>query len=887
MISGARLIEPASTASLDSTQSAPNTAFEDEPRSSTSFQSAKPELKKSGKSNGAKVFTCLLCILLLILSTLATKLTSKITLQGEETLDVFTEALAPSLEAMAVVRARSLVPGTEWLKTDEETDSTIRQYIEENAGNSIRSSAESLARDSNLAWIIRYGGNEYSHNWKDSYNQTDGALDYTIRSSAGGITYSGAIQPDVSFSRARSILVNPALVPEERRNSPSGCEYAYSLVLPDDFSIHYYVPKTLQPNGGVVARVAADVNQTGFDFCRLYGSIVVVLFVLLFRYRLEEGLPLLTQLSRMKALFAILVLGGMYAILSPGLNRVTMNFANGSLKAQYLSFAMNDWQAELVAWATVILLWFLVFMTVALIALYIKRIFKMGPAAFVEQDSLCYWGYVHAKDWILESFSSQNRHMPVFRLTILSALWIVLTGAFMLLGVLFFDLFGLIAAVLISCLIAILFAVGIAKAISQDFQHVLDASHSLAMGNYSEFKPEKAGMFNPIVSDLVHIAGNYENARNEGLASQVSKSQLISNVSHDLKTPVAGIQSYSELISMSDNMDDIHHYASHLQNYSARLASLIEDLFDITKATSGDIVLDLVHIDLCELVEQVQAEWIDTLAEKHLETIMNLDGPVMIDLDPNKMVRVIDNLFSNIRKYSLPGSRVFITLINRGSSCELIFRNTSADILDFDPEQIMERFVRGDASRHEAGSGLGLAIIKSFVEVQNGDFIIQTDGDIFKAIMSFPLDPAENIPLADSKEKTAVHAAPGKAEQASAAEPSAQNGEAVDDVYVQEEPASPSVLEEELTVKEPAPKKPSSLEETMQASSKPETATVPLPETKTEEIRTSKTTNPVSVNPETDPLLLASITSLQKEGWLSADSKKKNEENAPGYSDGK
>lgn len=457
----------------------------------------------------------------------------------------------------------------------------------------------------------------------------------------------------------------------------------------------------------------------------------------------------------------------------------------------------------------------------------------------------------------------------------------------MLLGVLFFDLFGLIAAVLISCLIAILFAVGIAKAISQDFQHVLDASHSLAMGNYSEFKPEKAGMFNPIVSDLVHIAGNYENARNEGLASQVSKSQLISNVSHDLKTPVAGIQSYSELISMSDNMDDIHHYASHLQNYSARLASLIEDLFDITKATSGDIVLDLVHIDLCELVEQVQAEWIDTLAEKQLETIMNLDGPVMIDLDPNKMVRVIDNLFSNIRKYSLPGSRVFITLINRGSSCELIFRNTSADILDFDPEQIMERFVRGDASRHEAGSGLGLAIIKSFVEVQNGDFIIQTDGDIFKAIMSFPLDPAENIPLADSKEKSAVRADTGKAEPVLDDESSVQNGEAVDDVYVQEEPASPSVLEEELTGKEPAPKKPSSLEETMQASSKPETATVPLPETKTEEIRTSKTTNPVSVNPETDPLLLASITSLQKEGRLSADSEKKNEENAPGYSDGK
>ncbi len=110
------------------------------------------------------------------------------------------------------------------------------------------------------------------------------------------------------------------------------------------------------------------------------------------------------------------------------------------------------------------------------------------------------------------------------------------------------------------------------------------------------------------------------------------------------------------------------------------------------------------------------------------------------------MVRVIDNLFSNIMKYSLPGSRVFITLVRRETECELSFRNTSATILDFDPEKIMERFVRGDSSRHETGSGLGLAIVKSFIEIQNGTFEIETDGDLFKARLRFPIDPEANKP---------------------------------------------------------------------------------------------------------------------------------------------
>ncbi|MCF0246352.1 MAG: HAMP domain-containing histidine kinase, partial [Ileibacterium sp.] len=231
------------------------------------------------------------------------------------------------------------------------------------------------------------------------------------------------------------------------------------------------------------------------------------------------------------------------------------------------------------------------------------------------------------------------------------------------------------------------------------------------------------------------------------------KTQLISNVSHDLKTPVTGIKSYAELITLTDNIDDIHSYSKKLQNYTDRLSALIEDLFDVARANSGDIKLHPVTINLSELVEQVVVEWEDTLAKKQLHIVLDLPAEALTTVDPDKTMRIVDNLISNVNKYALENTRVFVTLKELDDCLQLSCKNISKTPLDFDASTITERFVRGDKSRHEPGTGLGLAIVKSFTEVQKGTCLIEVDGDLFKAILTFPKD--EPVPEEPAAEETA------------------------------------------------------------------------------------------------------------------------------------
>lgn len=693
----------------------------------------------------AGLFTTILILAILTLSVLSARFTSTVTIQGEETRQMLVNALASQLEAVSIVRARSIVPGCDWLVLDEQTTPEVAQYIEENVGNSFRSAAESMTRDSNLAWIIRCNGKEYRHNWVDSYSQEEGALNYTIRSNGGKITYAGATQPNVLFSRAQSILVNPAIVPEERRNQ-YGSEYYYSLTLPDGFSIEYYVPKTLAPNGGSIVRTAAVVSQRGIDYCMSVGSVIILLLVFLYSWKGEEDFPLLKRISRLKAIFAAAVLlFVMMAIFSFTAN-VTMSSADGSLKSIYQSFSMTSWWAGLAAYLSVITVWAAFFFSVALLCLYIKRAVKKGPA-FIEEDLASTWLIRRLKKRVNSILEPDNRKAPETKMILCAVITLAIlailmcTGFFIGQEIFGYPIAGLMVGTLAGITVCLILIFSVGHKSMNSYHKVYLASRQLAKGDFSSVQPQSVGIYQPLYNEMLHVSDRYESALKEGLSSQVTKAQLISNVSHDLKTPVAGIQSYSELISLSSNMDDIRHYAAHLQNYTARLNALMEDLFDITKATSGDIALDLTCIDLCELVEQVKVEWEDSMARKNLTIVSSLYGPVMIEVDPDKTVRVIDNILSNALKYSLEGTRVFIGLERFEKHCELRIRNTSATILDFDPEKIMERFVRGDASRSVSGSGLGLAIVKSFVEVMDGTFEIKVDGDLFTAILRFPIDP--------------------------------------------------------------------------------------------------------------------------------------------------
>lgn len=689
-------------------------------------------------------FTIFLCLTIGILSFLATRISSHIVITTVEQRISLTDAFQNKLQDNAIFRARTLDPEAQWLYTTSEADETVRAYIEENLASLIRLNGDQMSKDSNLAWIIQYNGQEYRHNWKESYDQQTGAIDYTIRSSKDKVSYSGAIQPDASFSRKLTILVNPSIVPEDRLNSSKGSEYVYSLTLPEGFSIRYYVPSTIESNGGEIARVACQLDLPHWNFCLLGASGILVTLIFCWSWKQEKDLSLLVRFRKIKGLFAFLLLGFGLAGFTMALSSLSTMNADGTLALMFHSFGMTLPQSYFSASSICIGMWAIFLGMVSLGTLYCKSIFKMGILNYLANDTVTATLFKAGQNELLEAFTNPRSSKAGLSLILTSIIVTFAFSSILVLGIIFFGSVGLLFSFFFGTILLAVFFWSLFKHMSQSFATVYDASEQLAKGNFSALPPQSVGYYQPLYDELVHISDSYQSALKEGLASQVSKTQLISNVSHDLKTPVAGIQSYSELITLSDNMDDIHSYAKRLNQYAIRLNDLIVDLFDVAKATSGDIQLDLMEINLSELVMQVSTEWDDIFQTKGLKMVLNLYPQAMLRLDPGKMVRVIENLLSNISKYSLENSRVFIDLIARDGLYQLVLKNTSKTEMNFDPENIVERFVRGDASRHETGSGLGLAIVKSFVEVQQGTFEVQTDGDLFKACISFAIPPIQN-----------------------------------------------------------------------------------------------------------------------------------------------
>lgn len=301
--------------------------------------------------------------------------------------------------------------------------------------------------------------------------------------------------------------------------------------------------------------------------------------------------------------------------------------------------------------------------------------------------------------------------------------------------------FGIVLSVLYSVLLFFYIRKKLKK-VQKDYQVLLKEAHQLADGRFDEELTQDVGIFNALGDELKNVRIGFEKAVSEEIKSQNMKTELISNVSHDLKTPLTGIKNYAELLGQ-DNVSgqDKQVYLENLQHYIDRLNNLIEDLFEVSKVNSGNIELNPVELNVVALIQQAQAETEVLLKQKNLTVI--LDAPengIVQALDGDKTYRIFENLFTNIAKYTLPGTRVYVSATAQPEYTEIVFKNISEAQMNFTPEEIVERFVRGDKSRHESGSGIGLAIVKSFTEVQNGTFSIEIDGDLFKAVVRFKVN---------------------------------------------------------------------------------------------------------------------------------------------------
>lgn len=276
--------------------------------------------------------------------------------------------------------------------------------------------------------------------------------------------------------------------------------------------------------------------------------------------------------------------------------------------------------------------------------------------------------------------------------------------------------------------------------IKKNYHRLLEATNEIADGNLDVEIDENLGVFEPFKEEIKKIQSGFKKAVDEEVKSQRMKTELVTNVSHDLKTPLTAIITYIGLLKIDKDPKRQEEYIDVLDRKSLRLKALIEDLFEISKASSKSVNLDIADIDIVNLFKQVKLEMEEKIAEANLDFRLDIpEEKVIVALDGQKTYRIFENLIGNVTKYAMPHTRVYVRIGVEGQEAVFQMKNVSASELTFNPEEIAERFVRGDASRNTEGSGLGLAIVKSFVEIQKGKFWIETEADLFKAEIRWKL----------------------------------------------------------------------------------------------------------------------------------------------------
>ncbi len=273
------------------------------------------------------------------------------------------------------------------------------------------------------------------------------------------------------------------------------------------------------------------------------------------------------------------------------------------------------------------------------------------------------------------------------------------------------------------------------------YMEIKNAINQIYMGNTEVHLDENRykGSLHDIAVQINDIAGGLSNAIQEKLKSERLKTELITNVSHDIKTPLTSIINYVDLLKKEELPNEkAKEYLDILDNKSQRLKRLTEDLVEASKASSGNIKLNMERLNVNELLKQISGEFEDKFKARNLDEVMSLpEKNVYINADSRYMYRVLENMYSNISKYAMENTRVYVDVIQNNNRITIQMKNISKDKLNISTEELMQRFVRGDSARNTEGSGLGLSIATSLTTLQGGTFNIYLDGDLYKVIIEF------------------------------------------------------------------------------------------------------------------------------------------------------
>ena len=275
----------------------------------------------------------------------------------------------------------------------------------------------------------------------------------------------------------------------------------------------------------------------------------------------------------------------------------------------------------------------------------------------------------------------------------------------------------------------------------KSYAKISETVHELYNGN-TEIEIDENQMVKEMqetAKEINDIAGGLSNAIEEKLKSERLKTELITNVSHDIKTPLTSIINYVDLLKKENIQGEkAIEYLNILDSKSQRLKKLTEDLVEASKASSGAIKLNMERLNVNELIKQVSGEFEDKFKVHNLEEIIAFpENDVYINADSRYMYRVLENMYSNISKYAMEGTRVYTDILQKDNTISIELKNVSKQKLNISVDELMQRFVRGEASRNTEGSGLGLSIARSLTELQGGQFNIYLDGDLFKVTIEF------------------------------------------------------------------------------------------------------------------------------------------------------
>lgn len=395
------------------------------------------------------------------------------------------------------------------------------------------------------------------------------------------------------------------------------------------------------------------------------------------------------------------------------------------------------------------IIWMFVFAVTFWAATCLRQVYTLGVGTYLKERTLCvrYWQYIRKawiyivgkiREWIGQCYHfidridlSEKSNQTIFKIVAVNFIVLALICS-MWIGGLF--LLGIYSAVLFWLLRKYF------NELQEKYAVLFKATGEIAKGNLDVEIVEDLGIFSPFKQEIQKIQTGFKKAVDEEVKSQRMKTELITNVSHDLKTPLTAIITYVNLLKDEKDETKREDYIEVLERKSLRLKVLIEDLFEVSKASSKNITLNIVDVDVVNLFKQVKLELEDKITEADLDFRCSYpDEKVTALLDSQKTYRVFENLLVNIIKYAMPHTRVYIEILKEGEEAVVRMKNVSAAELAFNAEELTERFVRGDASRNTEGSGLGLAIVKSFVELQKGRFKIETEADLFKVEVRFKI----------------------------------------------------------------------------------------------------------------------------------------------------